>query len=82
MDQALLERMIRSGKLTPAEVLGQTPADRLDEAVAILKRCRPTRDVCQALMERIAKAPLEDFNLLKSVYFHHCVDRPGQGGAG
>jgi hypothetical protein len=82
MDQTVLERMIRFGKLSTTEVLGQTPVDRLEEAVELLKRHRPANDICQALIERIAKAPLDDFNALKGVYFAHCVDRPGKSVAG
>jgi len=82
MDQTILERMIRSGKLSTTEVLGQTPVDQLEETVALLKRLRPANDICQALVERIAKAPLDDFNALKGVYFAHCVDRPGKPVAG
>ncbi|HKA58494.1 MAG TPA: hypothetical protein VKD28_07750 [Gemmatimonadales bacterium] len=78
MDQTVLERMIRSGKLSTTEVLGQTPVDRLEEALVLLKRHRPANDVCQALTERIASAPLDDFNALKGLYFAHCVDRPGK----
>ena len=78
MDQTVLERMIRSGKLSTSEVLGQTPVDRLEEAVELLKRHRPANDICEALVERIAKAPLDDFNALKGVYFAHCVERPGK----
>jgi len=78
MDQTVLERIIRSGKLSTSEVLGQTPVDRLEEAVELLKRHRPANDICEALVERIAKAPLDDFNALKGVYFAHCVDRPGK----
>ena len=81
MDQAVLQRMIRAGKLSTAEVLQQTPVDRLEEAVALLRRYRPAKDICQALTARIAKAPLEDFGALKSLYFQHCVDRPGKPGA-
>ena len=80
MNQAVLERMVRAGKLSTADVLQQTPVDRLEEAVVLLKRHRPGKEICQALTERIAKAPLGDFNALKSVYFRHCVDRPGKPG--
>ena len=82
MDQTVLERMIRSGKLSTTEVLGQTPVDRLEEAVVLLKRHRPYNDVCQALIDRIAKAPLDDFDALKGVYFAHCVELPGKPVAG
>jgi hypothetical protein len=56
MEQAVLERMIRAGKLSTEDVLRQTP---LEEAVALLRRHRPAKDICQALTARIAKAPLE-----------------------
>ena len=81
MDQAVLERMIRAGKLSTADVLQQTPIDQLEEAVAFLKRHRPAKDICQALTERIARAPLDDFNALKGLYFKYCVDRPAKPGA-
>jgi len=73
--------MIRAGKLSTADVLQQTPVERLEEALALLKRYRPAKDICQALTERIARAPLDDFNALKSLYFQHCVDRPGEPGS-
>ncbi|HTO48208.1 MAG TPA: hypothetical protein VML91_11260 [Burkholderiales bacterium] len=78
MDQSVLERMVRAGKLSAADVLQQTPVDRLEEAMALLKRHRPAKDICQALTERIAKAPLHDFNALKGLYFKYCVDRPAK----
>jgi hypothetical protein len=53
----------------------QTPIDGLDEAVAILMRHRSAREVCKALMERIAAVSLDEFNALKGVYVRHCVDR-------
>ena len=82
MDRTVLERMIRAGKLSATDVLQQTPVDQLEDAVALLKRLRPAKDICQALTERIAKAPADDFDALKSLYFQHCVDRPGKAGAG
>jgi 16S rRNA C1402 N4-methylase RsmH len=82
MDQAVLERMIRAGKLSTADVLQQTPVDQLEKAVALLERHRSAKDICQALTERIAKAPLDDFNALKNLYFQHCVDRPSKPSAG
>ena len=35
--------------------------------MALLRRYRPAKDICQALTARIAKAPLEDFGALKSL---------------
>jgi hypothetical protein len=82
MDQAILERMIRVGKLSTEDVLLQTPVERLEEIVALLKRHRPASDICQALTERIAAAPRGDFDALKRLYFQCCVDRPGKRGIG
>jgi hypothetical protein len=43
----------------------------------MLMRHRSAREVCKALMERIAAAPLDELNALKGVYyFRHCTDRP------
>jgi len=72
MDQAALERMVRDKKITSAEVLGQTPVEGLDAALTVLMRHRPMKEVCNALLERIAQVPLEEFNALKGVYFRHC----------
>ena len=82
MDQTVLERMIRTGRLSIADVLKETPVDRLEEALALLKHHRSAKDISQALMERIAKAPLQEFNTLKNLYFRHFVDRPGKISAG
>ena len=80
MDWSVLERMIRARKVSATDVLQKTPIEHLEEAVALLKRYRPAKDICQALTERIAKAPIGDFNALKNLYFRHCVDRPGKPG--
>jgi hypothetical protein len=76
MDQAVLEKMLRARTISSVEVLLQTPIDGLDEALTMLMRHRSAREVCEALMERIAAAPLDEFNALKGVYFRHCGDRP------
>jgi hypothetical protein len=75
MDQAVLEKMLRTGKISSVEVLAETPIDGLDEALTMLMRHRSAREVCKALMERIAAVPLDEFHALKGVYFRHCVDR-------
>jgi hypothetical protein len=75
MDQAVLEKMLRAGKISSVEVLLQTPIDGLDEVLTMLMRHRSPREVCKALMERIAAAPLDEFNALKGVYFRHCGQR-------
>jgi hypothetical protein len=77
MDQAVLENLLRAGKISSVEVLLQTPIDGLDEALTMLMRHCSAREVCKALMERIAAASLDEFNALKGVcYFRRCADRP------
>ena len=38
MDQAMLAKMVRAGKITPEELLAHTPLDRLDDTLTLLKR--------------------------------------------
>ena len=76
MDQAVLENMLRARTISSTELLLQTPIAGLDEALAMLMRHCSAREVCEALMERIAAAPLDEFNALKGVYFRRCADRP------
>jgi 16S rRNA C1402 N4-methylase RsmH len=66
--------MIRDGKVTASEVVERASLERLDDVLTILKRHRPTTEVCTALLERIARSPLDQFNRLKAVYFHHCIN--------
>jgi hypothetical protein len=73
MDERALQRVLKAGGLTAEEILRQTPADRIDEVMTMLKRHRPAEEVCRALYERIGKAPLEQFELLKAAYFKHCA---------
>jgi hypothetical protein len=71
MNQTALEQMLSTGKVTSAEVLADAPLDALDEALTMLMRHRPAKEVCDALMERITRTPIEDLNALKGVYFKH-----------
>jgi hypothetical protein len=72
MDDKALRRALESGRLTVEEIFLQTPADEVDEAMAVLKRCRPPDEVCRALYERIGAAPLGEFEVLKAADFKHC----------
>ncbi len=72
MDDKALRRALESGRLSAEEILQQTAADRIDEVMAILTRCRPADEVCRALYKRIGGAPLEEFETLKAAYFKHC----------
>ena len=72
MDQATIERMVRARKTAAEELLMQAPIDGLDEVLTMLRRYCSAEEVCAALTERIAKAPIEDLETLKNVYFKHC----------
>ena len=65
MDQATIERMVRARKTAMEELLMQAPIDGLDEVLTMLRRHRSTEEVCAALTERIAKAPIEDLETLR-----------------
>ena len=64
VDQATIERIIRARKTAAEELLMQAPIDGLDEALTMLRRYCPAEEVCAALTERIAKAPVEDLEML------------------
>jgi hypothetical protein len=56
------------------DLLMRTPLDQLDDAVEALKKHRPSVEVRKAMVERIARAPLSDFEALKLIYLKHCGD--------
>ena len=64
VDQATIERMVRARKTAAEELLMQAPIDGLDEALTMLRRYCPAEEVRAALTERIAKAPVEDLEML------------------
>lgn len=61
-------------ELSAVELLSRTPLDQIDEAIRGLKGRRSSDEIRKALVERIALAPLSDFQILKSIYMIHCVD--------
>ena len=73
MDQAILDGMVRAGAVSSAQMLKQATIEDLDKVVAMLKRYLSTEEICAALTERIEKAPVEDLQTLKEVYFKHCA---------
>ncbi len=73
MDQATLESIVRGDAASSAQMLRQAPIDDLDEVVGMLKRYLSTEEICAALTQRIEKAPVEDLQTLKEVYFRHCA---------
>lgn len=74
MDQATLEKMVCAGKITPEEVLAHVPPNRLNDTLTFLKRHRETKEVCRAMMERIAKASRDDFENLKDIISSTAVE--------
>ena len=71
MDQVMLDKMVRAGKMTVNDVVARAPMDKLDDTLTMLRRHRAAQEVCAALMERIKRAPLNDFEGLKDLYFKH-----------
>ena len=57
-----------------ADLLTETALDRLEETVIALKRDRSPEIVRKAMVERIARAPLSEFEMLKHIYLKHCGD--------
>jgi hypothetical protein len=61
-------------QVSAVELLKRTPLDQLEETVKALKRQRPAEEVRKAMVERIARAPLTEFETLKTIYLKHCGD--------
>jgi len=59
-------------KVRAADLLTETPLDRLEETVKALKRDRSPEVARRAMVERIARAPLAEFEMLKHIYLRHC----------
>jgi hypothetical protein len=60
-------------ELSAVELLARAPLDQIDEAIRGLKGRRSADEIRSALVERIARAPLSDFQILKTIYMSHCV---------
>jgi hypothetical protein len=65
-----------NAQTSTAELVMGMPLDQLEAAVKDLQQCRPHAEVRQAIVERIARAPLEEFEVLKSIFLNHCGDTP------
>ena len=77
LPKALLSSGTESGnKVTVADLLTETPLDRLEETVMALKRDRSPEVARRAMVERIARAPLSEFEMLKHIYLRHCGNAP------
>jgi hypothetical protein len=73
MDEQVLGRMLREGKITADDILRCTTAERVDGVTELLLRYLPHDEVRCALYERIGGAPLRDFEIVKTAYFKHCA---------
>ena len=74
-----LRALLRMGpspdeQASAVELLKGTPLDQLEETVRALKKQRPAEEVRKAMVERIASAPLTEFETLKTIYLKHCGD--------
>jgi hypothetical protein len=73
LPKALLDSGADSGdQVRAAELLTETPLDRLESTVIALKRDRSPEIARKAMVERIARAPLAEFEMLKLIYLRHC----------
>ena len=73
LPKALLQSGTAPGDtVRAAELLTETPLDRLEETVIALKRDRSPEVARKAMVERIARAPLAEFEMLKLIYLRHC----------
>jgi hypothetical protein len=61
-------------KLGTVELLSRVPLDKVETVVLALKERRSAQEIRKALIERIARAPLSEFQALKTVYLTHCAD--------
>jgi hypothetical protein len=60
--------------LPTLELLARVPLDQLDDAVRTLKVSRSAEEIRAAVVDRIARAPLTEFQILKAIYLTHCAD--------
>ena len=61
-------------ELSTVELLSRVPLDELETAILALREDRTAQEIRAALIERIARAPLSEFQALKIVYLAYCAD--------
>ena len=61
-------------ELTTVELLSSVPLDEVETVILALREHRTALEIRAALIERIARAPLSEFQVLKTVYLAHCAD--------
>lgn len=75
-----LRNLLRSAaepddELSAVELLAKTPLDQIDQAIRTLRQRGAPDEIRRALVERIARAPLSDFQMLKTIYLTHCAEK-------
>lgn len=68
MDDKHFGAKLQSGEISLATLVRDTAVDDVAGIVTFLSRHVPAEDIRRALYERIAVAPLDEFETLKSVY--------------
>ena len=71
MDHAEVKRLIEKRRVTTVKLLIETDFQDLEPILTLLKRFRPLDELSIALLERMAAAPLSEFNALRVLYFRH-----------
>lgn len=67
-------RLCLDQQTTALELLLRTPLDEIEEMVDSLKKHRPARELREAMIERMARAPLAEFGTLKRIYITQFVE--------
>jgi hypothetical protein len=62
----------RDAPSAAVDLLQLAPLEELEEVIKALKAEHTLAEVRQAMVERIARAPLADFDRLKHIYLKHC----------
>jgi hypothetical protein len=64
-------------ELSTVELLSRVPLDKVETVILALREHRTAQEIRAALIERMAHAPLSEFQALKIVYLAHCADGVG-----
>lgn len=73
MDHVGFKRLVEKRRVTTIKLLIEADFQDVEPILLLLKRFRPREELSIALMERMAIAPLPEFNALKALYFRHFV---------
>ena len=73
MDHVGLKRLLEKRRVTTIKLLTDADFEDVEPILLVLKRFRPLEELSIALMERMAIAPLPEFNALKALYVRHFV---------